>query len=45
MVQARQEIQKVEAVPLVIGQFMEMVDKDYAIVNSGSGPRTLRGRT
>ena len=31
------EIQRIQAVPLVVGQFLEMVDQDHAIVSSSAG--------
>ena len=32
-----QEIKRIQAVPLVIGQFMEMIDTNYGIVSSTTG--------
>jgi 26S proteasome regulatory subunit T3 len=32
-----QEIKRIQAVPLVIGQFMEMIDSNYGIVSSTTG--------
>lgn len=37
LVRARQEIKRIQSVPLVIGQFNEMIDTESAIVSSTSG--------
>ena len=37
MVRAREEIKRVQAVPLMIGQFQELVDSDHGIVASTAG--------
>lgn len=36
-VRAKEEIKRIKSVPLVIGQFMEMVDTNYGIVSSTAG--------
>jgi len=37
MIRAKQEVKRIQSVPLVIGQFVEMVDQDTAIVSSTAG--------
>ncbi len=37
ILRAQQEIQRIQSVPLVIGQFLEMIDQEHAIVSSTSG--------
>ncbi|EDO06447.1 putative 26s proteasome aaa-ATPase subunit Rpt3 [Babesia bovis T2Bo] len=37
MIRAREEIKRIQSVPLVIGQFLDMVDKNHAIVSSTAG--------
>lgn len=34
---SKEELKRIQAVPLTIGQFMEMVDEDYAIATSTTG--------
>ena len=34
---SQQEVKRIQSVPLVIGQFIEMVDMDYGIVSSTGG--------
>lgn len=39
MIRAKEEVKRIQSVPLVIGQFIEMIDQDYGIVSStGGGP-------
>ncbi|XP_003383670.2 PREDICTED: 26S protease regulatory subunit 6B-like [Amphimedon queenslandica] len=35
---AQEEVKRIQSVPLVIGQFLEAVDQNYAIVGSTTGP-------
>ena len=35
---AQEEVKRIQSVPLVIGQFLEAVDKDHGIVGSTIGP-------
>ena len=35
---AQEEVKRIQSVPLVIGQFLEAVDQNYAIVGSTLGP-------
>jgi 26S proteasome regulatory subunit T3 len=37
LIRAKEEVNRIRAVPLVIGQFLEMVDANYGIVSSTSG--------
>jgi len=37
LLQAQEEVKKIKSVPLVIGQFMEMIDADHAIVTNSNG--------
>jgi len=37
LIRAKEELKKIQSVPLVIGQFIEMVDETYGLVNSTSG--------
>ncbi|KAK1939564.1 putative 26s proteasome aaa-ATPase subunit Rpt3 [Babesia divergens] len=37
LMRAREEIKRIQSVPLVIGQFLDMVDKDHGIVSSTAG--------
>jgi 26S proteasome regulatory subunit T3 len=37
LLQAKEEVKRIKAVPLVIGQFIEMIDNDTALVSSTSG--------
>eukprot|EP00613_Pedinella_sp_CCMP2098_P012231 CAMPEP_0171662834 /NCGR_PEP_ID=MMETSP0990-20121206/45798_1 /TAXON_ID=483369 /ORGANISM="non described non described, Strain CCMP2098" /LENGTH=405 /DNA_ID=CAMNT_0012245345 /DNA_START=88 /DNA_END=1305 /DNA_ORIENTATION=+ len=36
-IRAKEEIVRIQSVPLVIGQFSEMVDENYGLVNASSG--------
>ena len=36
-IRAKEEIKRIQSVPLVIGQFLELVDENYAIVSSTAG--------
>lgn len=37
LIRARNEIKRIQSVPLVIGQFLDIVDKNYGIVSSTAG--------
>ncbi len=37
LVRAKEEVKRIQSVPLVIGQLMEMVDANYGIVGSTTG--------
>merc|ERR1719199_2302847 len=37
LLRAKEEIRRIQSVPLIIGQFNEMIDTNYGIVNSSSG--------
>ncbi len=37
LVRAKEEIKRIQSVPLIIGQFMELVDENYGIASSTSG--------
>lgn len=37
LIRAKEEVKRIQSVPLVIGQFLEMVDHEYGIVGSTSG--------
>jgi len=37
LIRAKEEIKRIQAVPLVIGQFIEMIDLDHGLVSSNSG--------
>jgi 26S proteasome regulatory subunit T3 len=37
LIRAKEELKKIQSVPLVIGQFIEMIDETYGLVNSTSG--------
>jgi 26S proteasome regulatory subunit T3 len=37
LVRAKEEVKRIQSVPLVIGQLMEMVDTHYGIVGSTTG--------
>merc|ERR1719181_2608616 len=37
MIRAKEEVKRIQSVPLVIGQFSEMVDENYGIVRASSG--------
>eukprot|EP01062_Namystynia_karyoxenos_P007661 TRINITY_DN12689_c0_g3_i1.p1 TRINITY_DN12689_c0_g3~~TRINITY_DN12689_c0_g3_i1.p1 ORF type:complete len:409 (+),score=182.26 TRINITY_DN12689_c0_g3_i1:132-1358(+) len=36
--QAKQEVKRITAVPLIVGQFMEMIDQQRGVVGSTTGP-------
>jgi len=40
MLRAQDEVKRIQSVPLVIGQFLEMVDENYGIVASTTGSNT-----
>ncbi|GLE01679.1 hypothetical protein PINS_up010513 [Pythium insidiosum] len=37
LIRAKEEVKRIQSVPLVIGQFLEMVDSNYGIVGSTAG--------
>lgn len=37
LLHAQEEVKRIQSVPLVIGQFLEAVDQDHAIVGSTTG--------
>lgn len=37
LLRAQEEVKRIQSVPLIIGQFLEMVDENYAIVQSTNG--------
>lgn len=37
MIRAKEELKKIQSVPLTIGQFVEMVDENFGIVQSAHG--------
>lgn len=37
LIRAQEELRRIQSVPLIIGQFNEMIDVNYAIVNSTAG--------
>merc|ERR1711871_1815959 len=37
LIRAKEELRRIQSVPLIIGQFNEMIDVNYAIVNSTAG--------
>lgn len=39
LIRAREEIKRIQSVPLVIGQFLDMVDKNYGIISSTAGSK------
>lgn len=41
LLRAQEEVKRVRAVPLVIGQFLEMIDEHHAIVGSTTGSNSL----
>lgn len=41
LARAREEINRVKSVPLLMGQFLEMIDKNTAIVSSTAGSNTV----
>lgn len=40
---AQEEVKRIQSIPLVIGQFLEAVDQNTAIVGSTTGESLLRG--
>jgi hypothetical protein len=42
LLRAKEEIRRIQSVPLVIGQFNEMIDANYGIVSSTAGSELLR---
>ena len=42
MIRAREEVKRVQSVPLIIGTFSELVDADHAIVQSNSSSYYVR---
>eukprot|EP00392_Amoebophrya_sp_AT5.2_P014163 g14305.t1 len=42
MIRAREEVKRVQSVPLIIGTFAELVDQDHAIVQSNSSTYYVR---
>jgi len=36
-IRAKEEVKRIQSVPLVIGQFLEMINENYAIISSTSG--------
>jgi len=36
-IRAKDEVKRIQSVPLVIGQFLEMINENYAIISSTSG--------
>ena len=36
-IRAKEEVKRIQSVPLTIGQFLEMIDENYAIVQSSGG--------
>ena len=43
MIRAQEEIKRVQSVPLVIGQFSEMIDQNHGIVSSTAGHQGRMG--
>jgi 26S proteasome regulatory subunit T3 len=39
ILRAQEEVKRIQSVPLVIGQFLEMIDRDHAIVDPTNGGR------
>lgn len=37
LLHAQEEVKRIQSVPLVIGQFLEAIDQDHAIVGSTTG--------
>ena len=37
LIRAKEELRRIQSVPLIIGQFNEMVDVNYGVVNSTAG--------
>lgn len=37
LVRSREELKRIQAVPLSVGHFVEMVDENYALIHSSSG--------
>lgn len=42
---AQEEVKRIQSIPLVIGQFLEAVDQNTAIVGSTTGTGRQRGRS
>ena len=40
-IRAKEEVKRIQSVPLIIGQFMEMIDEYYGIVGSTHGSHYL----
>jgi 26S proteasome regulatory subunit T3 len=36
-VRSREELKRIQAVPLTVGHFVEMMDENYALINSSGG--------
>lgn len=36
-IRAKEEVKRIQSVPLIIGQFLEMINENYAIISSTSG--------
>lgn len=41
LVRAKEEVKRIQSVPLVIGQFNEIIDQNYGIVSSTTGSTSL----
>ncbi|CAE7914242.1 RPT3, partial [Symbiodinium sp. KB8] len=41
-IRAKEEIKRIQAVPLQIGQFVEMVDEHYGVIQSGNSTSLVR---
>ncbi len=41
LIRAKEELRRIQSVPLVIGQFNEMIDVNYGVINSTSGSTYL----
>lgn len=41
MLRAKEEVRRIQSVPLVIGQFLELIDEDHGIVSSTAGSTYL----
>jgi len=44
LLRAQEEVKRIQSVPLIIGQFMEMVNEEYAIVQSTNGSNSYYTR-
>ena len=40
-IRAKEEVKRIQSVPLVIGQFLEMINENYAIISSTSGSTSM----